>query len=450
MPPLMPPPFPTPTVLNPLPDWMLAAPLQRVMAALTQQDADAVRVVGGAVRDHLLGLAVRDVDLATTLTPLQAVAALSQVGIKTLPTGIDHGTITALLDDTAIEITTLRQDVATDGRHAVVRFGTDWRADAARRDFTINALYLSPTGQLFDYHQGLADLAARRVRFIGNPHQRIQEDVLRLLRFFRFSASYAAELDADGLTAAITLSPQLPQLSGERVWAELSRLLTLGQDGLAMLRVMATHAILPQLWLPAVIATPDLASLQALLRADPQVPPALLQLAVLIGGAVTPATLKSLAGRLRLSNQQRRQWQLWQAGWRCWHSQDRLDWLDWIYLHGLPAGQESLAWWEATRATGVAWETTWAAGQQEGESQGRQDATENLPENQGGQDADTPALLADARQQALDVMRRLGDARFATNGDDLLAAGYPPGAALANQLRTLRRAWLADLLCQRK
>ncbi len=455
MPPLMPPPFPTPTVLHPLPDWMLAAPLQRVIAALTQQDADAVRVVGGAVRDHLLGLAVRDVDLATTLTPLQAVAALNQAGIKTLPTGIDHGTITALLDDTAIEITTLRQDVATDGRHAIVCFGTDWRADAARRDFTINALYLSPTGQLFDYHQGLADLAARRVCFIGNPHQRIQEDVLRLLRFFRFSASYAAELDADGLTAAITLSPQLPQLSGERVWAELSRLLTLGQDGLAMLRVMATHAILPQLWLPAVIAAPDLASLQALLRAEPQVPPALLQLAVLIGGGVTPATLKSLAGRLRLSNQQRRQWQLWQAGWRCWHSQDRLDWLDWIYLHGLPAGQESLAWWEATRATGVAgatgsaWEATgaatWAAGQREGGNQGGQDATNNFPENQGGQDADTPPSLADARHQALDVMRRLGDARFATNGDDLLAAGYPPGAALANQLRTLRRAWLATL-----
>jgi poly(A) polymerase len=410
---------------------MQAAPLQRVMAALTHQDPDTVRVVGGAVRDHLLGLAVRDVDLATTLTPPQAVAALSQLGIKTLPTGIDHGTITALLDNTAIEITTLRHDVATDGRHAVVRFGTDWRADAARRDFTINALYLSPTGQLFDYHQGLADLAARRVRFIGDPHQRIAEDVLRLLRFFRFSASYAAELDADGLAAASDLAPQLPNLSGERVWAELSRLLTLGRDGLAMLRIMAggmmsEQAILPHLWLPAVIATPDLASLQNLLDAAQDVPPPLLQLAVLIGGEVTPETFKSLTGRLRLSNQQRRQWQLWQAGWRCWHSQDRLDWLDWIYLHGLTAGQESLAWWEST------WEATWEA---------TRDATwEATPTKE----------LADARHQALAVMRRLGDARFTTNGDDLLATGHPPGAALAKQLRTLRRAWLADLSLQRK
>jgi len=413
---------------------MQAAPLQRVMAALTHQDPDAVRVVGGAVRDHLLGLAVRDVDLATTLTPPQAVAALSQLGIKTLPTGIDHGTITALLDNTAIEITTLRQDVATDGRHAVVRFGTDWRADAARRDFTINALYLSPTGQLFDYHQGLADLAARRVRFIGDPHQRIAEDVLRLLRFFRFSASYAAELDADGLAAASDLAPQLPNLSGERVWAELSRLLTLGRDGLAMLRIMAGgmmsgQAILPHLWLPAVIATPDLASLQNLLDAAQDVPPPLLQLAVLIGGEVTPETFKSLTGRLRLSNQQRRQWQLWQAGWRCWHSQDRLDWLDWIYLHGLAAGQESLAWWEAT------WESTWEATRE-----ATRDATRDATR------ATTPTKeLADARHQALAVMRRLGDARFATNGDDLLTAGYPPGANLGHHLRTLRRAWLATL-----
>jgi hypothetical protein len=246
-------------------------------------------------------------------------------------------------------------------------------------------------------------------------------------------------LDADGLTAAITLSPQLPQLSGERVWAELSRLLTLGQDGLAMLRVMAKHAILPQLWLPAVIATPDLASLQNLLEADPQVPPALLQLAVLIGGAVTPATLKSLAGRLRLSNQQRRQWQLWQAGWRCWHSQDRLDWLDWIYLSrpARGAGIVGLVGGDPCDGSGGI-----GLGGDLGSDWGGWPAG---GENQGGQDADTPPSLADARQQALDVMRRLGDARFATNGDDLLAAGYPPGAALANQLLTLRRAWLAGL-----
>jgi len=417
MPPIPPPtpPIPFPKVLSPLPAWLQAPALQQVMAALTRQDPDAVRVVGGAVRDHLLNLAVQDVDLATTLTPPQAVAALSHAGIKTLPTGIDHGTITAVLDKTSVEITTLRQDVTTDGRYAVVRFGTDWRADAARRDFTINALYLSPTGQLFDYHHGLADLAARRVRFIGNPLQRLQEDVLRLLRFFRFSASYAAELDADGLAAAITLAPQLPQLSGERVWAELSRLLSLGRPGLSMLRVMADHAILPQLWRPVAIDQADLTSLQALVDTAPKVPPPLLLLAVLMGGGVTAATLKSLAGRLRLSNHQRRQWQLWQAGWHCWHSMDRVDWLDWVYHHGLAAGHESLAWWLAS-----------------------QQSVTSPP---------APSL-ADARREALAIIDRLGTTRFAINGDDLLAAGHHPGAALANHLRTLRRAWLAGLSCK--
>jgi hypothetical protein len=169
--------------------------------------------------------------------------------------------------------------------------------------------------------------------------------------------------------------------------------------------------------------------LQNLLDAAQDVPPPLLQLAVLIGGEVTPETFKSLTGRLRLSNQQRRQWQLWQAGWRCWHSQDRLDWLDWIYLHGLAAGQESLAWWEAT------WESTWEATRE-----ATRDATRDATR------ATTPTKeLADARHQALAVMRRLGDARFATNGDDLLTAGYPPGANLGHHLRTLRRAWLATL-----
>ena len=161
------------------------------------------RVVGGAVRDTLLGREVTDVDLATRLQPEETVARVKAAGLKAVPTGIKHGTITAVLaSGRPIEVTTLRRDVETDGRHAVVAFTDDWREDAARRDFTINALYADvSTGELFDYHGGLDDLAAGRVRFIGDPYQRIAEDHLRILRYFRFHARFGDALDEAGLDA---------------------------------------------------------------------------------------------------------------------------------------------------------------------------------------------------------------------------------------------------------
>ncbi|MDR6115094.1 MULTISPECIES: CCA tRNA nucleotidyltransferase [unclassified Sphingomonas] len=184
------------------------------------------RFVGGAVRDSLLGQAVADIDLATPLSPETVIARVREAGFKPVPTGIAHGTITAVLPDGPVEVTTLRRDVSTDGRHAVVAFTDDWREDAARRDFTMNALYADPvTAELFDYFGGLDDLKAGRVRFIGDPLQRIAEDHLRILRFFRFHARFGQAIDQAGLDACTQRANDLMALSRERIAAELLKLL---------------------------------------------------------------------------------------------------------------------------------------------------------------------------------------------------------------------------------
>jgi len=184
------------------------------------------RFVGGAVRDSLLGQAVADIDLATPLSPETVIARVREAGFKPVPTGIAHGTITAVLPDGPVEVTTLRRDVSTDGRHAVVAFTDDWREDAARRDFTMNALYADPvTAELFDYFGGLDDLKAGRVRFIGDPLQRIAEDHLRILRFFRFHARFGQAIDQAGLEACTQRANDLMALSRERIAAELLKLL---------------------------------------------------------------------------------------------------------------------------------------------------------------------------------------------------------------------------------
>ena len=170
-------------------DWMAAPATRAVIAALTA-DGATVRFVGGCVRDALLGRAVKDVDLATEDLPETVVEKLTRAELKAIPTGIAHGTITAVADKQPFEVTTLRRDVETDGRHAKVAFTDDWTADAARRDFTINALFYDPDGTLYDPFDGRADLESGRVRFVGEATQRIEEDVLRLLRFFRFTAWY--------------------------------------------------------------------------------------------------------------------------------------------------------------------------------------------------------------------------------------------------------------------
>ena len=178
-------------------------------ALVSALGADNVRWVGGAVRDTLLGAPVRDIDAATPLRPEEVIERCKVAGIRTIPTGIDHGTITALLDGGSVEVTTLRHDVSTDGRRATVAFANDWREDAARRDFTINALYAHPeTLQISDYFGGLDDLDARRVRFIGDPHERIREDHLRILRYYRFQARFGAPLLDPQLARRLTTFEQ--------------------------------------------------------------------------------------------------------------------------------------------------------------------------------------------------------------------------------------------------
>jgi len=205
--------------------WLKAGALPRLLGVL-DRDGEEARVVGGAVRNALLAAPIAEIDVATTALPDEVVRRVEAAGFKAVPTGIAHGTITVVIDKHPFEVTTLRQDVETYGRHARVAFGRDWRADAERRDFTINALSATRDGAVFDYVGGLADLAARRVRFIGDARQRIEEDYLRILRFFRFHAAYGeGHPDRAGLIACIGYRDGLAQLSRERVRIELMKLL---------------------------------------------------------------------------------------------------------------------------------------------------------------------------------------------------------------------------------
>ena len=214
--------------LDPQP-WMTAPETVAVMAALSAAAGEA-RFVGGCVRDALLGRKVRDVDIATHEPPERVMNLLKRAGIKAIPTGIKHGTVTAVTGAKHFEITTLRRDVETYGRHAKVEYTDDWQADAARRDFTMNALFCGADGTIYDPFGGLADLRAQRVRFVGDPETRIREDVLRLLRFFRFHAHYGKPPpDAAALAACRSLAPLLPTLSGERICAETLKLLSAPQ-----------------------------------------------------------------------------------------------------------------------------------------------------------------------------------------------------------------------------
>jgi poly(A) polymerase len=242
-------------------EWLASAGVQGVMAALTGAGHQAL-AVGGCVRNAVLGAPIADVDVATDAVPETVTNIAENAGFRVIPTGIDHGTVTVLAHGTSIEVTTFRRDVATDGRRAVVAFSTDIADDAARRDFTINALYAQADGTLVDPLGGLPDLLARRVRFVGEAEARIREDYLRILRFFRFHAWYADPdhgIDAEGLAACAANSAGLETLSRERVGAEMRKLLAAPHPGpavAAMAQAGALGAILPGVdarWLPVLV-----------------------------------------------------------------------------------------------------------------------------------------------------------------------------------------------------
>ncbi|WP_443970161.1 CCA tRNA nucleotidyltransferase [Sphingobium sp. CR28] len=290
-----------------LPDaeWRRKPGLSLLAEALGAAAGEA-RFVGGAVRDALLGIAAKDVDIATIHSPREVIERVTRAGFKPVPTGIDHGTITAVLHGWPVEVTTLRRDVSTDGRRATVAFGTDWREDAARRDFTMNALYADPTsGAITDWFGGLEDLAAGRVRFIGDPAQRIAEDHLRILRYFRFVARFGALDPASADHAAcVAHAPSLMALSRERIADEMLRLLAL-PDPVPVLRAMVEDEVLAAV-LPEINATgaDALASLVTREKAAGIPPDALRRLAALLPDDAPVA--RQVAARLRLSNKARR------------------------------------------------------------------------------------------------------------------------------------------------
>ncbi len=280
--------------------WAQRADLAVLIAALGAGNA---RYVGGAVRDTLLGLDVKDIDLATPLEPRDVIARCTRAGIKIIPTGIDHGTVTALLEQGPVEITTLRHDVSTDGRRATVAFASDWRDDAARRDFTINALYAVPdSGEIADWFGGLDDLAARRVRFIGDARQRIREDHLRILRYFRFQARFGSQpADSEAESACAELAATLKGLSRERVGMEMLNLLALPDPAPTVAR-MAELGVLA-----VVLPEARVAGLAALVaeEARQNVPPdALRRLAALLPADADLAS--GVAARFRLSGVQKK------------------------------------------------------------------------------------------------------------------------------------------------
>ncbi|MDG1708340.1 MAG: CCA tRNA nucleotidyltransferase, partial [Emcibacteraceae bacterium] len=212
--------------------WLQNKELRKVMNALGADDGNA-KIVGGAVRDALVNIywnkkrKIGDVDIASKLTPAENIERLNVAGIKVVPTGIDHGTVMAVIGKKTFEITTLRRDVTTDGRHAEVEFTQDWVEDAKRRDFTINAFYLDLDGTVYDPLDGFADLKAAKIRFIGNARERIKEDALRILRLFRFSSEFeVGGVDEDGLLASVELKAMIRDLSGERIWQEFSKIIT--------------------------------------------------------------------------------------------------------------------------------------------------------------------------------------------------------------------------------
>jgi poly(A) polymerase len=277
--------------------WMTAPETVQVMTAL-----GVARVVGGAVRNDMLGAMVADVDIAVPMRPEEVLARLKSHDIRAIPTGLEHGTVTALVGGKLFEITSLRKDVETDGRHAVIAFTEDWAEDAARRDFTINAMYAALDGEIFDYATGIEDLIAGRVRFMGDAKTRIAEDYLRILRLFRFHAWYGkGEIDADALRAAAEAKDSLRTLSGEREAKELFRLLEAANPA-PVLRVMAATGILPVL-LPGALQLPRLERLAEIDAGNFHARDAILRLAALLPDDAQVAS--QVADALRLSNVER-------------------------------------------------------------------------------------------------------------------------------------------------
>lgn len=365
-------------------EWLERPAVQAIFAAL-EGAAGRTMAVGGVVRDSLIGRLREhaDIDMATELLPVVVMQKAKAAGIAAYPTGIDHGTVTLRLDDTTVEVTTLRQDVLTDGRHAQVQFGTDWVADASRRDFTLNALYCRPDGTLYDPLGGAGDLINGRVRFIGDAARRIAEDGLRVYRFFRFSASHGGEqFDAEGLAACRDAADALEHISRERVGAEMMRML-------ALPRVATSIGVMDRL---------------SLVRMEPGAEMALKRYEGL--GGHTAAARLALMGRESLQRRQE----------------------DWRLSRSITAHAERIAKAAELLAGG---DVAWAA-YRLGE-----DAVDGL--------AVAAAEGNWPRERLAEVARDLGRlpvAPLPVSGADLEARGMKPGPDMGAALAVMERAWV--------
>jgi poly(A) polymerase len=299
-------------------EWLQAAHLTDLLAVLDRAGEEA-RVVGGAVRNALLGEPLGDIDIATTALPAEVVRRAQAAGFKAVPTGIEHGTVTVVVLGRPFEVTTLREDVETFGRHAKVAFGRDWKRDAERRDFTMNALSAARDGTVYDYVGGLADIEARRVRFIGDAATRIAEDYLRILRFFRFHAAYGeGALDPAGVAACIAGRAGLEQLSRERIRMELIKLL-LAKHAVPVLAVMTEVGLLEPVLggVPLLASHANMRKLEAALAFEPD---AVRRLGALAVAVVEDA--ERLRERLRLANLEYERLASMADGW--WHISPQL------------------------------------------------------------------------------------------------------------------------------
>ena len=374
--------------------WMRASATRKVVAALTGAGQPA-RFVGGCVRDTLMGRPISDIDIATPLHPDAVIAAVTAAGLKAIPTGLDHGTVTVVADGRPFEVTTLRRDVETDGRHAVVAFTEDWRQDAARRDFTINALSADQDGRVHDYFGGVEDARAGRVRFVGNPTRRLEEDALRLLRFFRFYAQLGTPPpDPDALAACAAMAGRIDGLSGERVRVEILKLLA-APDPVPAWRLMIDTGVAEN-----TIGEPgDIERLAGLVSVEATADPVRRLAALLTGDA---ASSLRLADRLKTSRAER----------------DRLEAL-------------------ADRGEGV-------------DPAMDPPSLHRMVYRHGAMITRDRVLLAWARDRADDRLEALvrqveewTPPRFPIKGRDALALGLTPGPAVGDVLEAIEEEWIA-------
>lgn len=368
--------------------WLNEPHLQKVMKVIDRAGGD-IRVAGGAVRNALLGVPISDVDLATTMLPQDVMRVCKAAGFGVHPTGLEHGTITVVNGRQAFEITTLRRDVETDGRRAVVVFTTDWAEDARRRDFTINALFCDATGKIYDYTTGLQDIARRRVRFVGDSAARIKEDYLRILRFFRFSAYYAkGPLCPVGLAECTRLKKGLKKISAERIRQEMMKIMV-APKAVAILQIMATKKILSEI----IPHTEDWSTLGRL-PAD-----AILRLFVLVK---KPQLLKE---NLRLSNEEA------------------------LRIAALIAAPEISTNLRATETRSMLYrmgEQVWRDGVYMAW-------------------AKSSARMNNLKWQALlDLPRHWDIPKFPLTGKDLITVGISPGPQMGEQLQALEDWWVAS------